>query len=109
MHLYPVDGAAHRVGRNDTAFSYREAKFSPVIAAMYTNPADGPKYIAWVREYWSALHPHSAGAGYVNFNMDETSDRVRAAYRDNFDRLAAIKKKYDPTNLFHLNQNIPPA
>jgi FAD/FMN-containing dehydrogenase len=112
LHIYPVSGAAHRVGRDDTAFSYREAGFTHVIAALYPDPADTPKNREWVRRYWEALHPYSAGGAYVNFLMDEKDegpDRIEASYRDNYGRLAALKKKYDPTNLFHVNQNIKPA
>ena len=109
VHIYPVSGAVHRVGRNETAFSYRDANFTDVIAAVYPDPADTPKNKAWVQDYWSALHPHSAGGAYVNFMMDEGEDRVAASYRDNYDRLAQMKGKYDPTNLFHVNQNIKPA
>jgi len=64
--------------------------------------------IKWSKDYWSALHPHSAGGAYVNMIMEEGQDRIRAAYRDNYPRLAAVKQKYDPTNLFHVNQNIKP-
>lgn len=109
MHIYPVSGAAGRVGKNDTAFSYRDAQYVHVIAAMYPDPADTPKNMEWVRNYWSALHPYSAGGAYVNFMMDEGQDRITATYRDNYDRLVAVKNKYDPTNLFHLNQNIAPS
>jgi len=112
LHIYPVSGAAHRVGRDDTAFSYREAGFTHVIAALYPDPADTPKNREWVRRYWEALHPYSAGGAYVNFLMDEKDegpDRIEASYRDNYGRLAALKKKYDPTNLFRVNQNIKPA
>lgn len=108
MHIYPTDGAASRVGKNETAFSYRDARYNTVIAAMYPDPADTPKNVAWVREYWEELHPHSAGGAYVNFLMDEGEDRIAASYRDNYDRLVAIKTKYDPSNLFHMNQNIKP-
>ncbi|MGZ7040054.1 MAG: BBE domain-containing protein, partial [Thermoanaerobaculia bacterium] len=101
-------GAVHRVSPKATAYSYRDANFVHVIAAMYQNPADTPSNVAWVRDYWSALHPHSAPGGYVNFMMDEAPDRIRAAYRDNYDRLVALKTQYDPTNLFRLNQNIAP-
>ncbi len=109
MHIYPVSGAANRVGKNDTAFNYRDAKYVHVIAAMYPDPTDTPKNMEWVRSYWSALHPHSAGGAYVNFMMDEGKERIAATYRDNYDRLVEIKNKYDPTNLFHLNQNIAPS
>ena len=71
VHIYPIDGAAHRVGKNETAFSYRDANFVHIIAAMYPDPADTPDNIAWVKDYWSALHPYSAGGSYVNFMMEE--------------------------------------
>jgi FAD/FMN-containing dehydrogenase len=110
VHIYPVSGAAHRVKSDETAFSYRDADFVHVLAAIYPNPADTPKNMEWVRQYYEALHPHSAGGAYVNFMMEEGQERVMASYRDNYARLAALKKKYDPDNLFHINQNIkPPA
>ena len=100
MHLYPVDGQVGRIGRNDTAFSYREAKWSMVIAGIDPDPANAEKITRWAKDYWNALHPYCAGGAYVNFMMDEGSERVRATYRDNYDRLVAIKAKYDPGNLF---------
>jgi FAD/FMN-containing dehydrogenase len=109
MHLYPIDGAAHRVRRNDTAFSYREANWSMVIAGVDSNPANKERITAWAKEYWEALHPFSAGGAYVNFMMEEGQSRVEATYRDNYKRLSEVKRKYDPQNLFRVNQNIPPA
>ena len=110
MHLYPIDGAVHRVGKEDTAFSYRESMWGGVIAGIDPDPANNEKMIQWTKDYWTALHPYSAGGAYVNMMMDdEGQERVRAAYRDNYPRLAQIKKKYDPENLFHINQNIRPA
>ena len=109
MHLYPVNGAAQRVGKNDTAYSFREALFAEVIVGVDPDPANTEKITTWCKEYWEALHPYSAGGAYVNFMMEEGQDRVRATYRDNYDRLAAIKKKYDPKNFFRVNQNIRPA
>jgi hypothetical protein len=110
VHIYPIDGAVHEVGPNDTAFSYRDARYSTVIAAMYPDPADTAANRAWVRDYWSALRPHSAGGPYVNFAMgDEGDDRVAAIYRGNHQRLRAVKREYDPVNLFRQNQNITPA
>jgi FAD/FMN-containing dehydrogenase len=109
MHLYPVDGAAQRVGPNDTAYSFREAHFAQVILGVDPDPANAEKITAWCKNYWEALHPYSAGGAYVNFMMDEGQERVRAAFRDNYERLAAVKKKYDPTNFFRVNQNIRPA
>ena len=108
MHLYPINGAVHRVGENDTAFSYRDMTFSSVIVGVDADPANAERVSQWARNYWGALHPFSAGGGYVNFMMEEGQDRVRATYRDNYRRLATIKHKYDPANFFHVNQNIKP-
>lgn len=109
MHLYPVNGAARRVGKNDTAYSHREALFSEVIVGVDPDPANAEKISMWCKRYWEALHPYSAGGAYVNFMMEEGQERVQATYRDNFDRLASIKKKYDPGNFFRVNQNIRPS
>jgi len=109
MHLYPMSGAAGRVGNTDTAFSYRDARYNMVIAGIDSDPANNDRNIAWARDYWDAVHPFSTGGGaYVNFMMEEGEDRVRASYRDNYDRLVEIKRRYDPQNLFHINQNIRP-
>jgi FAD/FMN-containing dehydrogenase len=108
MHLYPVNGAAQRVGKNETAYSFREALFAEVIVGVDPDPANGEKITAWCKDYWDALHPYSAGGAYLNFMMDEGQDRIQAAYRDNYQRLAGIKKKYDPKNFFRVNQNIRP-
>jgi FAD/FMN-containing dehydrogenase len=108
-HLYPINGADGRVGKNDTAFSFRDARFAEVIVGVDPDPANTERIIAWVRDYWAALHPYSAGGGYINMIMDEGSDTVKAAYRDNYARLAQIKATYDPANLFHTNQNIEPT
>ena len=109
MHLYPLTGAAQRVKQDETAWSYREAKFAQVIVGVDPDPANNPRTIAWSKEYWRNLHPYSAGGAYVNMMMDEGQERVRAAYRDNYPRLAQIKAKYDPQNLFQVNQNIQPT
>jgi hypothetical protein len=109
MHLYPVNGAAQSVGKNDTAYSFREALFAEVIVGVDPDPANAEKITTWCKDYWEALHPFSAGGAYVNFMMDEGQERIQAAFRDNYGRLAAIKKKYDPTNFFRVNQNIRPA
>jgi FAD/FMN-containing dehydrogenase len=109
MHLYPVNGAAQRVGKNDTAYSFREALFAEVIVGVDPDPANAGKITEWCKNYYDALHPYSAGGAYVNFMMDEGQERVQASFRDNYGRLAAIKKKYDPTNFFCVNQNIKPA
>ncbi|MBP1601532.1 MAG: (R)-6-hydroxynicotine oxidase [Acidobacteria bacterium] len=109
MHLYPVDGAVQRVCRSETAFSYRDVTWAEVIVGVDPDPANKDRITAWAKEYWDALHPYSAGGAYVNFMMEEGQDRVRATYRDNYQRLAMVKKKYDPTNFFRVNQNIHPA
>jgi FAD/FMN-containing dehydrogenase len=109
MHLYPINGAAHKSGRNDTAWNFREANFAQVIVGVDPNSANKEAITTWSKAYWQALHPHSAGGAYVNMMMEEGQDRVKAAYRDNYPRLASIKKKYDPDNLFRINQNIKPA
>jgi len=109
MHLYPIDGAAHRVGKNETPWSYRDATWAEVIVGVDPDPANTKRITEWSKTYWDALHPYSAGGAYVNFMMDEGEERIKATYRDNYARLASIKKKYDPTNLFRVNQNIKPA
>ncbi|MEE3851538.1 FAD-binding oxidoreductase [Gordonia sp. LSe1-13] len=109
MHLYPISGAAARVPEDATAFAYRRGGWNGVIAGIDPSPANLPRISAWAREYWEQLHPTSAGGGYVNMMMDEGDERVRAAYRGNYERLAQVKHRYDPTNLFRLNQNIAPG
>ena len=109
MHLYPIDGAVHRVGSGDTAFAYRNSRWAEVILAVDPDPALTDQLKPWVVDYWEATHPYSAGGAYVNFMMDEGQDRVQASYGDNYPRLAEIKRKYDPDNLFQINQNIKPA
>ena len=109
MHLYPMDGAVHRIGRNDTPFSYREARWAQVMVGVDPDPATNDRVGDWTTRYWAALHPFSAGGAYVNMYMEEGQDRVRRSYRDNYDRLARSKTLYDPDNVFRLNQNIRPA
>jgi len=109
MHLYPIDGAAHGVGPTDTAWAYRNANWGSVFAGVDSDPASVDAIGAWSRDYHEALHPFSAGGAYVNMMMEEGQDRVEAAYGENYARLAKIKAKYDPDNVFHVNQNIKPA
>jgi FAD/FMN-containing dehydrogenase len=109
MHLYPIDGAAHDVAPGDTAFSYRDAQYAEVIFGVDPDPAKAATLRDWCVGYWDATHPYSAGGAYVNFMMDEGHERVRATYRDNYDRLARAKAQYDPENVFRINQNIKPA
>ena len=109
MHMYPIDGAAYDVGSDETAWSYREAKWGTVFAGVDADPANVAQIRDWSIRYQEALHPYSAGGAYVNMMMDEGQERIRASYRGNYDRLADIKAKYDPGNLFRVNQNIQPA
>ncbi len=109
LGLHPIDGAASRVPNDATAWSYRDARWAEVIVGATYDPAENDQIISWARETWDALHPYSAGGAYVNFMMEEGGDRVRASYRGHYDRLAQIKAKYDPGNLFRVNQNIKPS
>ena len=109
MHLYPINGGAQRVGKTETPWSYRDATWAEVIVGVDPDPANTKRITEWSKTYWDALHPYSAGGAYVNFMMDEGEERIKATYRDNYPRLASLKKKYDPTNLFRVNQNIKPA
>ena len=109
MHIYPIDGAVHRVGHNDTAFSHRDANWSAVYFGVDPDPDNAERLTEWTKEYWAALHPYSAGGAYVNFMMEEGQERIKATYQDNFERLVEIKNEYDPTNLFRVNQNIRPT
>ncbi len=110
MHLYPINGAASRPKNDDTPWAYRDALFAEVIVGVDPDSANKDRLTTWAREYFDALHPYGAGGAYVNFMMDdEGAERIRATYRDNYDRLAKIKSKYDPENFFHVNQNIRPG
>jgi FAD/FMN-containing dehydrogenase len=108
VHIYPINGACHRVAPDATAFAYRDATFATVIAGMWPDPADNDDNIAWVRDFYEATAPHSEEGGYINFMAGDDQERIRVNYRENYDRLVDVKRKYDPDNLFHLNQNIRP-
>jgi FAD/FMN-containing dehydrogenase len=109
MHLYPIDGAAARVGPTETPWAYRGTHWAQVMFGVDPDPANAEALRSWTVDYWEALHPLSAGGAYVNFMMEEGQERVRASYRENYDRLARVKSEYDPNNVFHVNQNIRPA
>jgi FAD/FMN-containing dehydrogenase len=110
MHLHPINGAAQRVGPDETAFGHRDKNFSPVIVGIWDDPAENDANIQWVKDYYAAIHPHSGSeGGYINFMSGDDDHRAPANYGANYDRLAAVKATYDPHNLFHVNQNIAPA
>jgi FAD/FMN-containing dehydrogenase len=110
MHLYPIDGAVHRMAKDSTAWSCRDAAWSMVIAGIDPDPAKAPELKRWAQAYWKALHPFNLEGAYANFMMDDEGEaRVKAAYGENYDRLARVKKEYDPDNLFRVNQNIRPS
>jgi FAD/FMN-containing dehydrogenase len=108
VHIYSINGACHRVAPDATAFAYRDATFATVIAGMWPDPADNEANIKWVRDYYDATAPLSEEGGYVNFMSGDDQERIKANYKGNYDRLVDVKRKYDPGNLFHLNQNIKP-
>jgi FAD/FMN-containing dehydrogenase len=110
MHLHPTNGAAQRVGADETAFGHRDKSFAPVIVGIWPDPADNEANIQWVRDYYDAIHPHSGSeGGYVNFMSDDDDQRAPENYGANYERLASVKATYDPDNTFHVNQNIVPA
>ena len=110
MHLYPINGAAHRPKNTDTPWNHRDATWSEVIVGVDPDPANADHITAWARSYWEALHPYGSGGAYINFMMEgEGEERIRASYGDNYEQLARVKAKYDPGNFFRVNQNIRPA
>ena len=108
MHIYPINGAVHRVAPDATAFAYRDANFAEVIAGMWPDPTRNDANIKWVRDYYDATAPESEEGGYINFMSGDDQDRIKANYKGNYARLVDVKRKYDPDNLFHVNQNIKP-
>jgi FAD/FMN-containing dehydrogenase len=109
IHIHHLEGAVSRIGENATAFAHRDACYILNYVGLWQEPADSDRNIAWVRGAWQAIRPYSTGAVYINFLGDEGDERVRAAYgSEKYERLVELKKKYDPSNLFHLNQNIRP-
>jgi FAD/FMN-containing dehydrogenase len=110
MHLYPIDGAVHRKAKDDTAWNCRDATWSMVIAGVDSDPGKAPALKKWAKDYWAAVHPFDLAGAYPNFMMDDEGEaRLKATFGDNYPRLATLKKKYDPANLFRVNQNIRPA
>ncbi|OEO29947.1 oxidoreductase [Devosia insulae DS-56] len=110
MHLYPIDGAVHRKRPADAAWNARDATWSMVIVGVTGDPSEAAATRQWARDYWTGMHPFDLKGAYPNFMMaDEGSERIAATYGDNYQRLAQLKRKFDPDNLFRLNQNIEPA
>jgi hypothetical protein len=110
MHLYPVDGTAHKTAKDETAWEKRDATWSMVIAGVDPDPGKAGKIKSWADGLWKALHPYSLrGGSYINFMMEEGQERIKATYGDNYERLQNVKTKYDPDNFFHVNQNIEPG
>ncbi|MBZ9708807.1 FAD-binding oxidoreductase [Mesorhizobium sp. ESP7-2] len=110
MHLYPIDGAVRRVGKDETAWNARDASWSMVIAGIDPDPGKAADLTKWAKNYWARIHPHNGEGGYVNFMMeDEGEARLRASYGANYERLSQVKRTYDPSNVFRVNQNIKPA
>ncbi|MEE9363565.1 MAG: BBE domain-containing protein [Cellulophaga sp.] len=108
MHLYPISGAASRVGAEDTPWAYRSANYAGVIIGVDPDSKNAKTITNWCKDYWEALHPYSSGGAYSNFLMDEGQERVKASYKHNYNRLVEIKRRFDPNNLFKVNQNIKP-
>ena len=108
MHIYHLGGAMSRIPANATAYPHRDGRFILNIIGMWPDPSENAQQIQWVRDTWQAMTPYSTGGAYLNFMGEEGADRVRAAYGENYARLVDVKRRYDPTNFFHLNQNIPP-
>lgn len=108
-HLYPVNGAVHDVASEDTAWANRGARYSQVIVGVSPEADDAEEITKWAKDYYQDLIPYAAGGAYVNFMMEEEDGRVEDSYGTNFKRLGQIKKKYDPENFFHINQNIEPC
>jgi hypothetical protein len=109
MHLYPIDGAVARRPSDETAWHTRDATWSMVIVGVGSDPAQAPQLRRWASDYWQDVHRYNLAGAYPYFMMDdEGEERIHAAFGDNYPRLAALKGKYDPQNLFHINQNIRP-
>ncbi len=109
IHIHHVEGAVNRVKPDATAFPHRNTHYILNIIGMWMEPAETEGQVNWVRQFWQAIHPLAAGSTYINFMADEGGDKVRKAYSEaTYQRLVELKKKYDPANFFHLNQNIQP-
>ena len=108
MHLYPINGACHRVGATTPPSPTATPPTGWCSWPGWTDPAKDAERIEWLRDYYQALSPYSEPGGYINFMQDDDYGRIRDNYRQNYDRLVQVKRAYDPGNLFHMNQNIAP-
>ncbi len=104
-----IGGATNRPASDATAYAHRDARFVMNVHGRWEDPDDDKRCIGWARDYFKATAPFASGGVYVNFLTADEGDRVHSAYGPNYDRLAQVKKKYDPDNLFRMNQNIKPA
>lgn len=104
-----LGGEANRVATDATAYAHRDVKFVLNVHARWDEPTQDGECISWSRDFFEAAEPYAMGGVYVNFMTEEETDRIEAAYGTNYERLARLKRKYDPGNLFHLNQNIKPV
>ncbi len=104
-----IGGATTRPAPDSAAYAHRDAQFVMNVHGRWEDAADDERCIAWARDYFNASAPFASGGAYVNFLTADEGDRVRSAYGPNYDRLAQVKRKYDPANLFRVNQNIQPA
>ena len=109
MHLYPSTARCTTSAATRHAWGYRGASFNAVFAGVDPDPANAEAIKRWAIDYNEALKPYWAGGAYLNMIMDEGTERVKASFAGNYDKLARVKAEYDPSNLFRVNQNIPPA
>ena len=107
--IQTVRGAAGRVASDAMAFPHRAFPFAPIIVSQWTNPAESERNIGWARDFSTALQPFAGAGAYVNDLGQDDEDRIRIAYGRNYERLAGLKRKYDPDNFFRLNPNIKPG
>jgi FAD/FMN-containing dehydrogenase len=108
VHIYPINGAAHDIAPDATAFGHRDSKYAVVIAGVWPDATQNEVNIQWVRDYYKALAPHSEEGGYINFASSDDANRVAANFGSNYDKLRKVKTQYDPDNFFRINQNIAP-
>jgi FAD/FMN-containing dehydrogenase len=107
--IQPLGGQVHRVAEDNSAMGWRKAKWAVHILGAWDDAAEDAEQIAWVRNVWEAARKWEQEGTYLNYLMDEGEQRVRESFGPNYDRMVALKNKYDPTNLFCFNQNIKPT